>query len=61
MNWSKAIAKEVGAQEANETYVWGFPPKGKRLLPTRWVFKAKVNDRGEVVRYKARIVAKGFV
>ncbi|CAN0492606.1 unnamed protein product, partial [Discosporangium mesarthrocarpum] len=36
------------------------PPQGRRVIDTKWVLKRKVNQFGEVVRYKARSVAKGF-
>jgi hypothetical protein len=30
------------------------------LVDSKWVFKTKLNERGEVIKYKARIVARGF-
>ncbi|CAN0494297.1 unnamed protein product, partial [Discosporangium mesarthrocarpum] len=36
------------------------PPQGRRVIDTKWVLKRKVNQFGEVVRYRARLVAKGF-
>ncbi|KAI3805595.1 hypothetical protein L1987_28117 [Smallanthus sonchifolius] len=35
-------------------------PKGVYLIGTKWVFKCKKNDRGVVVRNKARLVVQGF-
>ena len=34
--------------------------KGQKLLTCQWVHKRKTNERGEVSRYKARLVARGF-
>eukprot|EP00961_Rhodomonas_salina_P042088 565789-Rhodomonas_salina.1 len=31
-----------------------------RVIPTRFVFKIKTNEVGEVIKYKARLVAQGF-
>ncbi|CAN0339243.1 unnamed protein product, partial [Discosporangium mesarthrocarpum] len=32
----------------------------RRVIDTKWVLKRKVNQFGEVVRYKAILMAKGF-
>jgi hypothetical protein len=35
-------------------------PKGKRILPSRFVYRKKFNKLAEVLKYKVRLVAKGF-
>ncbi|GJS79631.1 putative ribonuclease H-like domain-containing protein [Tanacetum coccineum] len=35
-------------------------PNGKRAIGTKWVFRNKKDDRGIVVRNKARLVAQGY-
>ena len=35
-------------------------PEGVKPIGYRWVFVQKTNENGEVVRYKARLVAQGF-
>jgi len=35
-------------------------PKRKKLIGCRWMFKTKKDSKGNVERYKARIVANGF-
>ncbi|GJT73625.1 ribonuclease H-like domain-containing protein [Tanacetum coccineum] len=35
-------------------------PKGKRAIGTKWVYRNKKDERGIVVRNKARLVAQGF-
>ncbi|GJT37698.1 putative ribonuclease H-like domain-containing protein [Tanacetum coccineum] len=35
-------------------------PKGKRAIKTNWVFRNKKDERGIVVRNKARLVAQGY-
>jgi hypothetical protein len=34
--------------------------KGKKALPSKVILTIKRNERGNIERYKARIVAKGF-
>ena len=35
-------------------------PFGCRLIGCKWVFKTKHNAKGQVERYKARLVGKGY-
>ena len=35
-------------------------PKGVRVIGTRWVFRNKRDERGIVIRNKARLVAQGY-
>jgi hypothetical protein len=32
-------------------------PKGTHVIGTKWVYRNKLNEKGEVVRNKARLVA----
>jgi len=42
--------------------VWDLVPKHpqKNIIETKWVFKNKLNEQGEVTRNKARLVAQGY-
>ena len=35
-------------------------PKDKTVIGTKWVFINKINEKGEVVRNKVRLVCKGY-
>ena len=35
-------------------------PKGMRVIGTKWVFRNKRDERGIVIRNKARLVAQGY-
>jgi len=35
-------------------------PEHKNIIGTKWVFRNKLNEKGEVVRNKARLVAQGY-
>ena len=58
--WSDACKAELESLQREGT--WQLVPRTKRMFVVRskWVFKLKFNERGEVVRHKARLVAMGF-
>ena len=56
----KAMNEEMGSLQKNGTYQLVELPKGKRPLKCKWVFKLKKDGNGKLVRYKARLVVKGF-
>ena len=35
-------------------------PRGKKDIDVKWVYKTKLNLQGEVDKYKARLVLKGY-
>lgn len=57
--WSKAMQEEMDSLKKNDTYELVKLPKGKKALKNKWVYKLKKDD-GKLVRYKARLVVKGF-
>ncbi|KAK2444409.1 putative mitochondrial protein [Trifolium repens] len=54
------MQEELTQFERNE--VWDLVPRPKHVnvIGTKWVFKNKSNENGEVTRNKARLVAQGF-
>ena len=36
-------------------------PQGKKAINVKWVYKVKMNPKGELTRHKSRLVAKGFL
>lgn len=56
--WMKVMHEKMGSLQ--NTYQLVELPKGKRPLKCKWVFKLKKNGNGKLVRYKARLVVKGF-
>ena len=59
--WRDAIQEEIASLLENETWETVDPPPGVRILGGRYVFKKKLGLNGEVLRYKARWVAKGYL
>ena len=53
--------EELKSIEVNNTWSLVELPQGKKLIDVKWVYKVKLNPKGEVTRHKARLVAKGFL
>ena len=52
--------EEIAALKETGTFVLCEIPKGRKAIGSKWVYKAKRDESGMIVRYKARVVAKGF-
>lgn len=55
------MEKEYNTLRENNTWTLVEKPQDVKVLTNRWVFKTKVNQKGEVEKYKARLVARGHV
>ncbi|GMF50265.1 unnamed protein product [Phytophthora fragariaefolia] len=58
--WRKAIEEELKAIADNGTWETIEPLKDSAMITNKWVFKIKFNNRGDLERFKARLVARGF-
>nr|GFA70386.1 retrovirus-related Pol polyprotein from transposon TNT 1-94 [Tanacetum cinerariifolium] len=52
--------EEIKSIEKNDTWELTTLPKGQKAIGVKWVYKAKKNAKGEVKKYKARLVAKSY-
>ena len=58
--WENGMIDEVNSHKQNKTWTLVDPPKDRRILSGKWVFKLKRGPHGEVIRYKCRWVVRGF-
>ena len=59
--WLKAMIKELKDLEAQKTWTLVELPQGRKALKSRWVYKIKTDAGGNITRYKARFVVKGYL
>lgn len=58
--WMCAMKEELNAIKSNSTYELVDLPAGRKAIGSRWVYKIKRDVNGNIVRYKARLVAQGY-
>jgi hypothetical protein len=59
-DWIRAMNEELDQIEKNNNWELVPRPEDKNVIGTKWVFKNKMNEKGQVVRNKARIACKGY-
>lgn len=59
--WRHAMIEEIKSIEANNTWRLADGPSRQCPIGLKWVFKTKKDVAGNVTRYKACLVAKGYV
>eukprot|EP00253_Pinus_taeda_P016330 PITA_16330 len=52
--------KELDQIEKNDTWELVLRSHDKNVIGTQWIFKNKLNENGEVILNKARLVCKGY-
>ncbi|XP_077265931.1 uncharacterized protein LOC143899488 [Temnothorax americanus] len=59
-NWIKAMNEEIESLKKNKTWVMTDRPKDHSIIDCKWIYKIKRGSDGEIKRFKARLVARGF-
>ena len=59
-HWMKTMKESLEQIIKNDTWELVPRPKDKNMIGTKWVFRNKMNEQGEVIRNKARLVCKGY-
>lgn len=58
--WEKAMNEELESIQENQTWELKDLPPNRSSIGSKWVFKMKRDENGNVSRFKARLVAQGF-
>lgn len=59
--WETGIREELTTLETAGTWELTDLPNGANLVGSKWVFRAKKDAAGNIVHYKARLVAQGYL
>ncbi|GJX19874.1 putative ribonuclease H-like domain-containing protein [Tanacetum coccineum] len=59
-SWIEAMQEELLQFKLQQVWTLVDLPHGKRAISTRWVYRNKKDERGIMIRNKARLVAHGF-
>ncbi|GJU63516.1 putative ribonuclease H-like domain-containing protein [Tanacetum coccineum] len=60
LSWIKAMQEELLQFQLQKVWTLVNLPNDKRAIGIKWVFRNKKDERGIVVRNKARLVAQGY-
>lgn len=58
--WKHAMNEEMKSLKQNNTWDIVKLPENKQTVKNKWIFKRKLDEKGNVNRYKARLVAQGY-
>ena len=59
--WQSAMQEEVNSLNDNSTWTLVDRPKDRKVITGHWVYKIKTDEQGNINKFKARYVAKGFM
>ena len=54
------MEEEIEQIEKNKNWSLVPRPADKNVIGTKWVFRNKLDENGEIIRNKARLVCKGY-
>ena len=58
--WIDAMNEGMKSMEDNDVWDLVELPKGSKPISCKWIFKTKRDSNGNIERYKARLISKGF-
>ena len=61
IHWKQACAEELEKFVRQNLFSTVDKPTGRKVVECKWVFKTKLDEDGQIERYKARLVAQGFL
>ena len=58
--WIIAMQEELNQFECNDVWELVPHPNNQSVIGTKWVYKNKIDEQGNITRNKARLVAQGY-
>jgi hypothetical protein len=59
--WLEAMEDEIRSMSINKIWDLEEIPKGTKTVGYKWAYKTKCDSKGNIERFKARLMAKGFM
>ena len=59
--WQDSMKVEMNPMNTNDVWDLDKIPNGAKTVGCKWVYKAKCDSKENIERYKAWLVAKGFM
>ena len=59
-SWVEAMHDELLQFQRNDVWTLVPRPKGEHIIGTKWIFRNKTDEEGNVIRNKACLVAQGY-
>jgi hypothetical protein len=58
--WQEDMEDEMKSMSTNRVWDLEEIPKGAKTIGCKWVYKIKYDSKGNIEKYKGRLVAKGY-
>lgn len=58
--WAKTMDDEFVSLQENSTWEISKMPANRKAIGCKWIYKKNLDECGQVIRYKARLVAQGY-
>ena len=59
-NWAESMHEELNQFVRNDVWELAPRPEGVHVISTKWIFRNKTNEDGEIIQNKSRLVAQGY-
>ena len=59
-NWVGSMHKELNQFVRNDVWELLPRPKDTHVINTKWIFRNKIDEDGEIIRNNSRLVAQGY-
>ena len=59
-NWMMAMHDELNEFKRNNVWTLVNRPSNHPIIETKWVYRNKLDEQGQVIKNKVRLVAKGY-
>ena len=59
-SWVEAMHDELLQFQRNDIWTLVPRPEGEHIIGTKWIFRNKTNEEGNVIHNKARLIAQGY-